>query len=241
MKRAFLAIAVILIALTVPASATVLDDFDQPIVGQGGSFGNVGAHAQITTTASGLGLGALGDWRTMDFHIDSVQGNPPNPSAPSTGGTDSAYINVTIPDYFLLDSSTYAHDSVRMIYDNNGAGLGADLSGYQTIRFQGAANSVATTWWLKIMANQFVSLSIGHVLPAGFAGDSDWPLEPYANFGIDLSNIYGVEIEIYPQTFGGDASLDAILAIPEPNAALIIAGLCGLGAVIRRVRGFFSA
>lgn len=45
-----------------------------------------------------------------------------------------------------------------------------------------------------------------------------------------------MEIGIDPMTYGSDASLDAILAIPEPDAALLIAGLCGLGAVIRRFR-----
>lgn len=240
MKRTFLAIAGVLIALTMHASATVLDDFDKPIGGQGGSFGNVPAGSLAETMQSGLGLGALGDTRTMRLTIVSVQGNPPNPSAPFTGGIDSAYINGTIPDYFLLDSSTYADNSVWIKYDNNGAGLSLDLSGYSTFRFKGAANNTDNTEWWASLTDGSVTVELRTLRDAGFAGDIEFHMDWF--LPVDLANIYSLTIGVNPMNFGGDASLDAIVAIvPEPNAAIVIAGLCGLGAVIRRVRGVFSA
>jgi hypothetical protein len=35
---------------------------------------------------------------------------------------------------------------------------------------------------------------------------------------------------------GGDVTLHALVAIPEPNAAVAFAGLCALGVLFRRLR-----
>lgn len=69
---------------------------------------------------------------------------------------------------------------------------------------------------------------------AGIPGKKLFTAHPRTNAGPRV--VHGMEIGIDPMTYGSDASLDAILAIPEPDAALLIAGLCGLGAVIRRFR-----
>ncbi|MCZ7638746.1 MAG: PEP-CTERM sorting domain-containing protein [Verrucomicrobia bacterium] len=229
-----LALATVASAATIQASIFVLDHFDSPVGGQAAIIVNgTSITPPVTSTAVGLGLGALGDTRAITLDIDSVRAVG-NASFPNTGSSERGSANLT-PDNLALEAGAHASTTLTVSYDNGSAGLGLDLSTSTAIQFMAAANDQGT-WWTLTLSDGLNTHTEAVFQVAGFAGDFQIALAPFMGAGVDLSNVWSLAIVIDPQEFGGDAILHALVAIPEPNAAWLLLGLGGLGVLWRRVR-----
>lgn len=229
------ALATVASAATLQAGVFVLDHFDSPVGGQAAIIVNgTSITPAVTSTAVGLGLGALGDTRAITLDIESVRAGG-NPSFPNTGSTERGAANLT-PHNLTLEAGAHANTTLTVSYDDGGAGLGLDLSTCTAIQFMAAANDQATFWTLTL--SDGINTHTESVFQAaGFAGDFDVALASFMGAGVDLTSIASLAFVIDPQEFGGDAVLHALIAIPEPNGAWLLLGLGGLAVLWRRVRG----
>lgn len=229
-----LALATVASAATLQAGVFVLDHFDSPVGGHAATIVNgTSVTPAVTSTAVGLGLGALGDTRAITLDIDSVRAAG-NLSFPNTGSTERGSASLT-PDNLVLEAGAHANTTLSVAYDDGGAGLGLDLSTCTAIQFMAAAND-QDTWWTLTLSDGVTAHTESVFQGAGFAGNFDVALAPFMGAGVDLSNVGSLAIVIDPQDFGGDAVLHALIAIPEPNGAWLVLGLGGLVALWRRVR-----
>jgi len=214
-------------------AAVVLDHFIDPIGGHAAEIVNGSSVSSASDTAVGLGLGLLGDTREITMDIDSVRPLAGNPSFPNTGSTETASANRT-PDNYALEAGTHADTSSSIVYDDGGA-LSLDLSPFTAIQFFAAAND-QDTWYLLTLANAGGSHTESVFQTANFAGSFSIPLAPFSLALGGLGGLESLTVTVDPQLYGGDVTIHALIAVPEPNAAWAFAGLCGLGALVRRFR-----
>jgi hypothetical protein len=178
----------------------------------------------------------VGGWRATTVDIDFVRGAPANPSFPATSSREAASANTASSLHsFALEAGTHADVSATILYDSFGSGLSLDLSSYSAIQFLAVAND-HDTYWILTLSDGVDSWTEQVLKSGGFTGNVAISLAPFAASGVDLTTIDSLAVGIDPQQFGGDATFDALVAVPEPNAGLALAAMCGLGVFVRRVR-----
>lgn len=222
-------------AATASHAALVLDDFVGPaspgqiaVIGSG----RAGNESQVTRIITG----PLAATRVLYLRIDSVQGNPPNSTWPSTGSTEQASVNV-VPGNFALTAGPYADTSVTLTYDNNGSllggGAGIDLAAHTAIEFAGVHNTHLTEYRLVLSDGTREETRLLQ-RAGGFTGSLLFSLTDFAGGGLDLSAIRAMRVRVDPQEFGGTVQIGLIQAVPEPSSGLVVTALCALGLLFRR-------
>lgn len=204
------------------AAVTILDDFALPPGGQGVNLGGAGSG-----NSSALGLPVPGGLRLIELAV--------------TSGGAGASANSTVLGQFQLIAAPGA-DAVANI------GWGSVVYGGPQLNFPlsdpaisgvallGANNTVDTTYTVAVWTSGGGVSSQAFTAPAGFVGDIKFFAKDFVGTA-NLADIDAIKVIVDPVLSGtiSSVTIDAF-AIPEPNAGLALAGLCGLGVLVRRFK-----
>lgn len=206
----------------VASGGTILsDEFDDPTGGQVITLVNGGLFTVGNNTATGLK--AFAGSRMIYTSIQD--------SLPGGNSVETAVNTLTSPGNFQL-SSTINVDAVATIdYGTDETTPYFNLSPYTGFALKGVLNDVPTTYHIVLLSAGGISESSISV-SSGFSGDLFFPWDQFKDGGdpdfpfpsADRAHLEWIQVGIDPQR-GGDVSINAITAVPEPISTGCVSGL----------------
>ncbi|MBP8260948.1 MAG: hypothetical protein KA118_14955 [Verrucomicrobia bacterium] len=212
MKKALLLIGLATMVAVSTQAVWVMDDMDTPAAGQYTAYSPGGS------SSVNVGGDVFGGWRTIKWGTQT--------------GTGLAEVSINEANsQFILDyrQAASVNTVMSLVYDANGAGLNMNLSNMGDFGLTGVlVDQGAFTINYSIM-DGVNTLANGswNAAPGG-------PYDLLVNFGFQptWTSADALIFEFVPVNAGADIQIDGV--VPEPSSALVIAGLLGLGAVVRR-------
>lgn len=206
------------------ASVLTLDHFNDPAGGQAVQIlnGSVGSSAGSLTT----GIAAPGGSREIYTEIESI--------LPGGSEVNLKVNTFTTADNLQLENSVNVESFAKVTWDANGAGLNANLTAFAGLGLYDVVIDKDTTFAITITTWGTGSATASVTKAADFIGDINLLWADFAGVA-DVSNIDEIVVNINPDR-GGDVAVHSLVAVPEPNAGLAVAGLLGLGLLLRRTR-----
>ncbi len=200
-----------MVAVSTQAVYVVMDHMDAP---PGGQYVN---DSQPPSTVPIPGL-----WPTRTIAWGAVNGT----------GLAEVEINKAPNSVGILDyrQAVLANTVMILRYDNNGAGMNVDLRNMGYLGLVGVEVEGQFTIGYSILdgATTLLSDTAAWSLTTGTYPE----LVDYFGYQPTWGSVDTIEFTFTPMIAGSDISIDGV--VPEPSSALVIAGLLGLGAVVRR-------